>query len=196
MENTNSAYEARMLVSRICFEPAIRPRLGELYDRLPKTFGHSIDVAYLAGEVACELELDYAEDIVRGALLHDIGKLRVPYDLLMAARKLTIEEKAILQAHSFESYEMIKDDPAFSDIVKDIALYHHERQDGSGYPEGKSSKDLKKAVKIVTVCDIYDAMTHKRPYRKAFNAFEALNLMMTEPVDRSILKILKECPDR
>lgn len=196
MENKTNANKSRVLVSQILVEPEVSKFLTVLNSKLPAVFRHSVDVAYLAGEVAYEMNLEYAEDIVRGALLHDIGKLRVPRDLLEATRKLTKDEKAILQTHAELGFEVIQKCWHFSDIVLDIVHYHHEKQDGSGYPEGLKSTDLKKAVKIVTVCDIYDAMTRERPYGKPYNSYEALSIMTSEPIDRSIFKILKECPDR
>ena len=196
MENNNSANMARVAISRIMMEPAVLPYMQEMAEKLPRTFAHSVDVAYLAGEVGYECELDYTDDIIRGGLLHDIGKLRVPHDLLTASRKLTPDERDILRNHAMLGYEMIAGSGIFSDIVKDVVKSHHERQDGSGYPEGKTGALLKKATKIITVCDMYDALTEQRPYRKAFRAYEALNIITDSPVDRSILKILKECPDR
>ena len=196
MENNNSAYKSRILVSRISLEPNISGYLSQMLKELPTVFAHSIDVAYLAGEVAYELELEYVEDLVRGALLHDIGKLHVPHEILLSSEKLTEREFDILRSHARLGYSMIEFDTTLSDITKDVIRYHHEKQDGSGYPDGLMAKDLKKATKIATVCDIYDAMTKPRPYGKAYNAYEALNIMTSEPIDKSILKILKECPDR
>ena len=196
MENSTNANKSRVLVSRILVEPGMSEFLTMLYSKLPNVFLHSVDVAYLSGEVALELDLAYADDIIRGALLHDIGKLRVPHDLLETSRKLTPEEKAVLQTHSELGFESVRNHWYFSDIVFDIIRHHHEKQDGSGYPSGLKALDIKKAVKIVTVCDIYDAMTRVRPYGKKYNAYEALNIMTTEPIDRSVLKILKECSDR
>lgn len=196
MENNNSAHKARTLVSRISLEPNISGYLSQMLREIPALFMHSVDVAYLACEVAYELDLDYAEDIARGALLHDIGKLHVPAGLLLAARRLTPHELEILKSHSALGYEMIRTDDTLSDIVKDIIKNHHEKQDGSGYPAGLRAADLRKATKIVTVCDIYAAMTDQRPYHPPFKAYEALNIMAGEPIDKSILKVLKECPDR
>lgn len=196
MENNNSAHQARILVSKVSIEPQVARYLIAMAEKIPFAYAHSVDVAYLAGEVGYELELDYTEDIVRGALLHDIGKMGMPVDLLTASRKLTYEEKDTLRLHSELGYEMIEKADFLSDISKDIIRYHHEKQDGSGYPEGRTAKDLKKGTKIVTVCDIYDAMTRPREWRKSYKAFEALNIMTDMPIDRSILKVLKECPDR
>lgn len=196
MENSNNAYKSRMLVAEIMVEPTVARFLMTMKTELPQSFEHSIDVAYLAGEVAYELGLEYVDDVVRGALLHDIGKLCLPKDLLLSTRELSPYEKNVLREHSTRGYELVFSDPDLSEIVKDVVLYHHEKQDGSGYPSGKSAKDLKKATKIVTVCDIYDAMTKTRPYHKPYGAYEALNIMVNEPIDKSILKVLKECPDR
>lgn len=196
MENNNSAYGARTMVSRISLEPNVSGHLSQMLRELPALFRHSIDVAYLACEVALELNLDYADDIARGALLHDVGKLHVPAELLLAARRLTQHEFELLKQHSALGYEMISGDPTLSDIVKDVIRNHHEKQDGSGYPRGLKAESIRKATKIVTVCDIYAAMTEQRPYHPPFKAYEALNIMSGEPIDKSILKVLKECPDR
>lgn len=196
MENNNNAYKARILVSKLSLEPQVARYLIAMAEKIPFAYLHSVDVAYLAGEVGYELGLDCVEDLVRGALLHDIGKMAMPVDLLTASRKLSAEEKDILRDHAAIGYEMIADRDFLSDLSKAIIRYHHEKQDGSGYPEGLISKNIHKAVKIVTVCDIYDAMTRPREWHKSFNAYEALNMMTDMPVDKSVLKILKECPDR
>lgn len=195
MENKTSANKSRVLVSKILIEPDISNIMSEIYFKIPDVFYHSIDVAYLAGEVAYELDLTYTDDIIRGALLHDIGKLRIPKDLLETTRHLTPEDREILKTHSIRGYDIVKTNWKFSDVVLDIVKYHHEKQDGSGYPESLKASELKKAVKIVTVCDIYDALTKDKPYRKAYGVYEALDIMQNEPVDRSIFKILKDCPD-
>lgn len=140
-----------------------------LDSRDPYTRHHSENVSKYAVEIAQEMELS-AElcDIIRiGGLLHDIGKIGIPEHILTKKGKLTEEEYNIIKTHPNIGYKIIKHITNFSENgVLDIVLYHHERYDGSGYPNGLKGKEIPLLARIVAVADTFDAMVSQRVYRE------------------------------
>ena len=123
---------------------------------------HSINVGILNGMVAQSLGMppqDVYELVIAGTL-HDIGKTMIPDEILNAPRKLSPEEFEIMKAHAVYSYELLGDD--VNDTIKEAVLYHHERNDGSGYPDGLMD-DLPLFARITAVTDVYDALVEERP---------------------------------
>ncbi|EMR07153.1 Cyclic di-GMP phosphodiesterase response regulator RpfG [Bhargavaea cecembensis DSE10] len=149
-----------------------------LDSRDPYTLNHSMNVAKYALLIAEQMELSKEEcDIIRqGALLHDIGKIGVPEQILLKKGRLTDEEYEIIQSHPTIGYDMIKHVGEFSQNgVLDIVLHHHERFDGKGYPKRLKGHEIPLFARIVAVADTYDAMTSKRVYRDALDQNTALN---------------------
>lgn len=151
----------------------------ELRDR--ETEGHSERVTELTLRLAERMgvsgeELRY---IRWGALLHDIGKLGVPDNILLKPGPLTEEEWATMRQHPLHAYEMLRGIPYLSRAL-DIPLYHHERFDGGGYPKGLKGKEIPLAARIFAVVDVYDALTNDRPYRKAWPQDKALEYIKGE----------------
>ena len=105
--------------------------------------------------------------------MHDIGKVRTPDSILLKEYKLTDEEYAEMKKHSHHSYEILLNLPAvFSDILPAV-LSHHERYDGTGYPQGLSGEEIPIEARIISIADAFDAMTSFRRYRHNFTAEEA-----------------------
>lgn len=144
----------------------------------PFTSGHSKRVALFSELIAEELGLDPAHRrrLVRAALLHDIGKLGVSSDILLKPAKLDAEEWAAMQSHAALGEAILSRVGAFTELAH-IAGAHHEKLDASGYPRGLGAADLSLDVRIVTVADIFDALTAERPYRGAMAASQALSIM-------------------
>ncbi|MCM8788693.1 MAG: PAS domain S-box protein, partial [Candidatus Omnitrophica bacterium] len=144
--------------------------------RDPYTAGHQVRVAKLAVAIATEIGLP--ENIIRGiyfaGILHDIGKINVPVEILVKPGRLTEDEFAIIKLHSMYGYEILSKIPFPWDIAV-IVRQHHERLDGSGYPEGLLEKDILLEAKIIAVADVVEAMAFDRPYRTAFGIDFALN---------------------
>jgi putative nucleotidyltransferase with HDIG domain len=143
--------------------------LGAAIDlRDSPTAGHSRRVFLYSIEIAKALNLTEHQLTVIGfgALLHDIGKLAIPDSILLKPGPLTAEEKTVMQKHVQLGYGMIKDIEFLVEPAK-IILTHHERCDGSGYPQGLKSADIPIGAKIFAVADTVDAMTSDRPYRSA-----------------------------
>ncbi|MEH7179191.1 HD-GYP domain-containing protein [Neobacillus vireti] len=133
------------------------------------TSNHSQNVAFYAREIAKEMKLSKheIETVYKGSLLHDIGKIGIPEDILLKPGKLSLEEYTIIKRHPVIGYEMIKHVSDFNkDGILDIVLYHHERYDGNGYPKGLKGEEIPFVSRIIAIADSFDAMTSKRVYRK------------------------------
>jgi putative nucleotidyltransferase with HDIG domain len=148
--------------------------LGAAVDlRDTETAGHSERVCRYSLEIARAMGLSDAQlrSIVRGAFLHDIGKLGVPDGILLKPGPLTVEERKIMQQHVQIGFELVSGIPFLRDAAE-IILTHHERYDGSGYPRGLKSEEITLRARIFAVADTLDAITSDRPYRRA-SPFEA-----------------------
>ncbi|MCL2350709.1 MAG: HD-GYP domain-containing protein [Defluviitaleaceae bacterium] len=130
------------------------------------TFVHSNNVSILANTFGRWLKLseDELKMLTVAGLLHDLGKLDIPKHILNKPGKLDEQEFEIIKSHPMLGYEKVKDQDLPEEVKKAI-LMHHERIDGSGYPNGLSGDEIHKFAKIIAICDIYDAMCSKRPHR-------------------------------
>lgn len=153
--------------------------LAEVVDaKSPFTSGHSHRVASYVDAIAARKGFDDAKRrwLKRGALLHDIGKLGVSNGILDKPGSLTPEEWTAVREHARFSEEIIARIPALADIAS-IAGAHHERLDGKGYPRGISGEAIRLETRIITVADIFDALTANRPYRGPMPVEKALAIM-------------------
>lgn len=141
----------------------------------PYTEGHSERVARYAQCISQILGISKKDRqiLYRAALLHDIGKIAVPRSILTKKDTFTPEEYQEVKKHPLKSYELIKSVEGLEDIAE-ICLYHHERWDGGGYPEGKGNDHIPFLTRVLAVADSFDAMTSERPYRRALTFEEAL----------------------
>lgn len=149
-----------------------------LDSRDPYTASHSENVAKYAIRIAKEIKLsrNQCHNIYAGGLLHDIGKIGIPESILAKPTKLTNDEYEIVKRHPVIGYEMVKHIPIFrKNGVLDMILYHHERFDGKGYPEGLRGVQIPLAARILAVADSFDAMTSRRSYRKRNDLTHAMN---------------------
>lgn len=156
------------------------------------TYSHCLNVAILSCAIALKMNFDsdLLENLIIGAILHDIGKMILPKDILNKPGKLTIDERKVLETHATLGYEFIKDEPNVSPLSKVIILCHHERENGKGYPLGKGT-DLHLAPKIVAVSDVFDALISDRPYRKGFPINRALSILKQESLNVEVIKTLE-----
>ncbi len=139
----------------------------ELRDQ--ETEGHTLRVAEMAVQMAEALEIgdDELVHIRRGALLHDIGKIGIPDSILLKPGKLTDEEWEIMKQHPVFAYNMLSG-IAYLEPALDIPYCHHERWDGTGYPQGLKGEEIPLAARIFAVIDVWDALLSDRPYRDAW----------------------------
>lgn len=146
--------------------------------RDPYTAGHQRRVAQLAIAIARELRLpeEQVEGVHLAGVVHDVGKIRVPAEILSKPGRLTELEMAIIREHAQNGYEILKSID-FPWPIAQIVRQHHERQDGSGYPQGLRSEQIMLEARIVAVADVVEAMSSHRPYRPALGTDCALQEM-------------------
>lgn len=144
------------------------------------TYQHCINVAVLSLVLGVELNLNKNElkNLCLGAMLHDIGKIFIPSEILNKKGKLTEEEFEIVKTHTTKGFEYLKDCHDILPTARIISLQHHEQVDGKGYPNGLKGDSIYKLSKIVAITDVYDALTSDRPYRKALSPNEAIEFIM------------------
>jgi PAS domain S-box-containing protein/putative nucleotidyltransferase with HDIG domain len=169
--------------------------------RDPYTAGHHDKVARLADAIAKKMNL--SEEMIRGiqmaGVIHDIGKMHIPADILSKPGKLSNIEMQLLKTHSQSGYDIMKHID-FPWPVARIILEHHERMDGSGYPNGRSNNDILLESRIVAIADVVDAMASHRPYRTALGIDVALReieknkglLYDTDAVDACLMLFREE----
>jgi len=157
----------------------------------PFTYRHSVGVAEVAREIASTLGLPRArrELVWRAALLHDLGKLAVPNTILDKPGKLTEEEFAIVKEHPRLSREILARIRPFQEMAA-IAGAHHERLNGSGYPDRLCESDLSLEAKLVAVADFYRALVEDRPYRPGMTHQEAMAILGKAPLDSGCVSAL------
>jgi polar amino acid transport system substrate-binding protein len=145
----------------------------EYYDKY--TQGHSERVAKYAVKVAEKLDLppEKIKKIYWASLLHDIGKIYVPQNILNKNGRLTQEEFEIIKIHPIKSEEILKQVDEFKDLAE-VVRHHHERWDGLGYPDGLSAYEIPLESRIIAMSDAFDAMTSERPYKRAMTLEEAI----------------------
>ena len=143
--------------------------------RDPYTAGHERRVAELATVIGREIGLNAAElDGLRlGALIHDIGKIAVPAEILAKPGRLSAVEFNLIKQHPRSGYDILSVID-FGRPVAEMVLQHHERLDGSGYPQGLTAEDLLPETRILAVADVVEAMSSHRPYRAALGREAAL----------------------
>ena len=161
--------------------------------RDPYTAGHQHRVADLATAMAKEMNLEdqQVEQINMAAIIHDIGKIYVPPIILSKPGKLTDIELRLVRTHASSGYDIIKNFDFPSSFAKSI-LQHHERMDGSGYPQGLKAKDICVEAKILAIADVVEAMASPRPYRPALGinkALEEIELHKNVKYDPAIVDI-------
>ncbi len=148
----------------------------------PATHAHSIHVGTVASLVARELGL-VDTDILQvhlAALFHDIGKLDIPHEILHAPRRLTPEERALVERHSVYGYQRLQKlgETPMLRFVEDVAHHHHERFDGTGYPEKLCGTQISLPSRIATVGDVYAALWERRAYKNPMSHDSVLTLML------------------
>lgn len=151
-------------------------KIGEMVEKKDRyTFNHSSRVSKYAMKTATKMNFDKNRipALFLASILHDIGKINIPEEVLKKPDKLTNEEFALVKKHPGDGAEMLRK-TAYADLA-DIVEQHHERINGRGYPFGLKDAEILMEAKIIGVCDTFDAMTEDRAYRKAFTAEYAMN---------------------
>ena len=142
------------------------------------TYMHSVAVCALM--IALGRELNYQGDmhaLGMAGLLHDVGKMFIPEEVLNKPGKLTDEEFEIIKSHPFRGWQLLKETADVDEIALDVCLHHHERVDGNGYPDKISGDNLSLVARMGAVCDVYDAITSERCYKKGWDPALSLKQM-------------------
>ena len=157
------------------------------------TFAHSVNVAILSSLLGVLLKLSREEQLklTLGGLLHDIGKITVPYEILTKAGHLTDDEWSVMQGHPEAGRQRLKKMFPNDTLLSTIALQHHEHIDGSGYPNHLKGAQIHRYGRIVAIADVYDALTSVRPYKRAYTPSVAHRLMATCSPGHFDLDLLK-----
>ncbi|NPV91080.1 MAG: HD-GYP domain-containing protein [Firmicutes bacterium] len=171
----------QLLVSRVLDDimsnPEVMIHLIDIRAYDDYTFNHSINVCLISLMVG--VTLGYTQPQLRelgiGALLHDVGRTKIPYEVFNKPGPLTPEEYDEVKRHTVYGFEILRKYFELSLLSSHVAYQHHERCDGSGYPRGLTGKEIHEYSRIVAVVDVYDAMLADRAYRPAVTSFQALN---------------------
>lgn len=168
------------MVDSIFRNPDALLPLGRLKEHDSYTFQHSVSVCTLMIAFARGLELDRAtiKEIAIGALLHDVGKARVPDAILNKPAKLTDAEFTRMKSHVVQSIIILQNTPGISQIALDVAGQHHERHDGTGYPNRLKGDGISLYGQMGAIVDVYDALTSDRVYHKGMPPTEALGKLL------------------
>ena len=175
--------EARALVEDISNSVLRQPHalisLARLKTADEYTYMHSVAVCALM--IALARQLNLSEDMVREAgfagLLHDIGKVGIPLKVLNKPGKLTDDEFAVVKSHPDVGAKILIESYDVSPMVLDVCLHHHEKVDGTGYPHGLKGDTISLYAKMGAVCDVYDAITSNRPYKKGWSPADSIRKM-------------------
>jgi putative nucleotidyltransferase with HDIG domain len=143
------------------------------------TYLHSVSVCALMIALSGQLGLDeqQTQSAGKAGLLHDIGKAQSPVELLNKPGKLTAEEYDMIKQHAVQGHAMLVGADVTDPITLDVCLHHHEKVDGSGYPEGLRNEEISLFAKMGAVCDVYDAVTSTRPYNAGWCPAETIHRM-------------------
>lgn len=175
-------------------------RAAEFKDN--ETGMHVIRMSYYSRLIAKAISdnSEWIETIYHAAPMHDIGKIGIPDRVLLKPGKLDADEWEIMKDHAgFGSEILGEHDSAILKMAKEIALNHHEKWDGSGYPSGKKGEEIPLSARIIAVADVFDALMSERPYKKAWSVEDAVKLINAEAgahFDPRIVEVFNDClPD-
>jgi len=163
---------------------------------------HVVRMSKISREIALEIGLDpeTAELLMQAAPMHDVGKIGIPDEVLLKPGKLNSKEWKIMKTHPALGGAILgKGVGRLMHMARTVAIAHHEKWDGSGYPRGLKKEKIPLEARIVSVADIFDALTSKRPYKKAWPIHEAvdyINSQAGKELDERVINAFNQCIDR
>lgn len=167
------------IASSIARNPGALISLARLKNVDDYTYMHSVAVCGLMIALARQLNFNESDTHLAGlgGLLHDVGKMAIPNEVLNKPGKLTDQEFALMKTHPAEGHRMLLEGRAVPEAAIEVCLHHHEKMDGSGYPERLKVENVSLFARMGAVCDVYDAVTSDRPYKSGWDPAEALRRM-------------------
>lgn len=172
------------MVDEICESVMSKPHALISVARLKRhdeyTYMHSVAVCALM--IGLGRQLGLSDRLLRkvglAGMLHDVGKAAMPLDILNRPGKLSDAEFRIMRSHPVRGHELLTEGGAAGPVVLDVCLHHHEKVDGTGYPHGLAGDQISTVAKMGAICDVYDAITSDRPYKRAWSPAESLRQMV------------------
>lgn len=187
--NVKMACEAvDMLVTEIMLRDNVLLQLATMRLIDDYTFSHMVNVALYAATFAkcMNFSQDDIRDLALAGLLHDVGKARLPREILRKPGELNDKEFEVAKQHTGYGYELLLQEPGINERVRQAALQHHERGDGSGYPLGLKSEQIATFSKIISIVDVYDALTSDRCYRTRILPHESAGILLGDCTSRKL----------
>ncbi|MCV2367025.1 HD-GYP domain-containing protein [Roseateles oligotrophus] len=201
MGNAINSEQCQPLVEEIANSVARNPSalisLARLKTKDDYTYMHSVAVCALMVSLSRQLGLDEqtTRDAGMAGLLHDIGKMAMPIELLNKAGQLTDAEFTVIRSHPVRGYQLLKESEGVPATALDVCLHHHEKMDGTGYPQKLKGEQISLLARMGAVCDVYDAVTSTRPYKAAWDPAGSIQRMAqwTGQFDPLVFKAFVMC---
>lgn len=198
METIKISDKARVCITKDMNDAGMATLLSMLEKHDKITYIHSQNVAYIASQILIQARINKntAREIIRGALLHDIGKIKISSDILNKKGNLTKEEFALIKEHPKYGIELVEKyaPHLLTDITKDIILHHHEEEGGIGYPD--KLIEVSPFTELISLIDKYDAMTSERSYGRRYSSVYTIEHLMQQDISNEYLKYLQECDSK
>ncbi len=168
------------LITSLYADDNILLKMHQLQSYDDYTYKHCLRVAMMSATIGKSLDLPRKRmrDLCEAALLHDIGKRTIDVDIIRKPGRLTDDEFTAIKKHPQNGYLLLRKNGGYSEEVMNAVLMHHEKFDGTGYPLGLKGEQITYLARIITVADVYDALTSNRPYRQPWSVAEAEEFMM------------------
>ncbi len=204
LKDMNENLEDLVKIRTLLLEEAVHEGIGMLAmaaeAKDDDTGGHIFRIQSMTFDLCIGMGLDQetAEKIGLFSIIHDIGKIHIPDDILQKPGKLTPTEYELMKGHS-EAGERILGVKPFYQTAREIARSHHENWDGSGYPDGLKGDEIPFPARVVAIADVFDALTNKRPYKDAWSrdrAVEEINNLAETKFDPEIVKVFLEIEEK
>lgn len=185
------------IVDHVIQEGSITTNLFEIKSFDDYTYVHCIDTCIMSIflGLACGLKKSELNELALGAVLHDIGKIKIPNDIINKPSKLTDSEFEIIKTHPHHGQILVSDIPGISLDIRSAVGQHHERFDGKGYPRGLQGNRIHPFARIISICDVFTAVSANRSYRPRFQPYDAYELILTgsgSQFDPAIVKQFKD----
>lgn len=198
LETDALAESADEVMEEILRNPSVLVSMNEIGTADDSTFNHSINVAIYSIFMARQLDYPKArmKKLAMGLLLHDVGKTMLDQEILYKKGKFTQEEYEHVKSHTVLGYEALKQTDSLTELSRIVALSHHERLDGSGYPYGLKGDEIHEFARIASIVDIYDALISERCYHKKRSIYDAVKMMKDQAagrLDPDLLALFIQC---